>query len=120
VDDALLRVAQWVQAYAELGAVLAERLDLGTRDRIGDRKEVVGRGVVILRREREVRPAHTATSHAQAIERLRARHFVQQVQVDVEQVRLAVGSAYDVCVPHLLGEGLLSGSHHLDILKFGR
>ena len=49
-------------------------------------------------------------------------NLVQQVKVDEEQIRLAVGRADDVVVPDLLRQSpwLGSGSHHLDILKFGR
>ncbi|TML20669.1 MAG: IclR family transcriptional regulator, partial [Actinobacteria bacterium] len=43
------------------------------------------------------------------------------MQVDVEQVRLTLDGPYDVRVPDLLCEGPFGiGSHHLDILKFGR
>ena len=64
----------------------------------------VGRDVVVLGGEREVGPAHRAAGQPQAVERLRAGDLVHQVQVDVEQVGLAVGAAHDVRVPDLLGE----------------
>ncbi len=44
VHDALLDVAQRVQPHAELGAVAAQRLQLGAGDRVGDRAcRTVGR-----------------------------------------------------------------------------
>ena len=59
VHDALLDVAHRVELDAELGAVAAQRLDLGAADRIGDRLVDVGRRhVVVFGREREVGPAH--------------------------------------------------------------
>ena len=66
--------------------------------------QVVGRRVVVLGRQRQVGPAHRAAGQPQPVKRLRAGDLVHQVQVDVEQVRLAVGGAHDVRVPDLLGE----------------
>ena len=45
-----------------------------------------------------------AARQAQALERLGRRDLVDQVQVDVEQVGLALGGVDDVAVPHLLAE----------------
>ena len=121
VHDALLRVAHRVEGDAELRAVAPQRLDLRAGDRIGDRQQVVGGRVVVLGGEREVGPAHRAPGQPQPVERLRAGHLVQQVQVDVEQIRFTVGRSDDVGVPDLLGEGpSWCFSQHLDILKFGR
>ena len=56
VDDALLDVAERVQPDAELGSVLAQRLDLGAADRVGDGLvDVQRRDVVVLGREGQVR-----------------------------------------------------------------
>ena len=108
VHDALLGVAHRVQPHAELGAVLAQRLDLGARDRVGDRA-VSSRAerswdVVVLGGDGQVGAAHLRLASAQAVERLRAGDLVEQVKVDVEQVGLAFGAAHDVGVPDLLGE----------------
>ncbi|MEJ7719604.1 MAG: hypothetical protein WKF58_03815 [Ilumatobacteraceae bacterium] len=43
-----------------------------------------------------------APVEAQRLERLRARHLVHEVEVDVEEIGLAVGSAHDVAVPDLV------------------
>ena len=105
VDDALLDVAQRVQPHAELGAVLAQRLQLRARDRVGDGLvDVEGRGVVILGRDGEVEAPHLAAGLAEAVEGLRAGHLVQQVQIDEEEVGLAFGAPDDVVVPDLLRE----------------
>ena len=133
VHDALVVVAERVQPHPELGAVAAQRLDLRTRRGVGDGEQVAtaeaerrvgvpGRGVVVLGREGQVGTAHPAPGEPQPVEGLRAGHLVQQVQVDVEQIRLTRGGPYDVRVPDLLGQGprLRSDSHHLDILNSGR
>ena len=59
VDDALVEVAERVQADAELLGVAAQRLDLGAADRVVDRLvPVEGRDVVVLGREGEVGAAY--------------------------------------------------------------
>jgi hypothetical protein len=107
VHDALVAVAHRREADAELGRVLPERLDLRAADRVGDGgQDVEGRDVVVLGRHREVGTAHRPARGPEAVERLRARDLVHEVQVDVEQVGLAVGTAHHVGVVDLLGQGL--------------
>ena len=95
-------VVDVVQRDAELVAVVAQRVDLLLRDRIEDRQAAVGRRhVVVDRGERPLGPADLAAGEAQALERLRAGHFVHQVQIDVQNrlpARLVVD---DVLVPDL-------------------
>jgi hypothetical protein len=88
---------------AELGAVGAQGLDLRAADRVVDHQRGGG-DVVVLGGEGEVRAAHGAAGQAQAVEGLRAGDLVDEVQVDVDEVRLALGAADDVGVPDLLGE----------------
>ena len=59
--------------------------------------------VVVHRRHGEVGAPDGAAGQAQAVERLRRRDLVDEVEVDVEEVGLAVGAADDVALPHLLG-----------------
>ncbi len=106
VDDALFEVTHRVQPHAELRAVAAKRLDLQARHGVRDRLvDVDGRDVVVLGGDRQVGPAQLAVRKAQAVERLGAGDFVEQMEVDVEQVRLrATAVAHNVCLPHLLRE----------------
>ena len=61
--------------------------------------------VVVLGRDREVRPADARPGEAEPVERLRAGDLVHEVEVDVEQVgRLPLPLAHQVAVPHLLGQ----------------
>ena len=70
--------------------LLAQRVDLLGRDLVGDRAvDVGGRDVVILGGDRQLGAANAPTGQAQPLERLRAGHLVDEVQVDVEQIRLA-------------------------------
>ncbi len=109
VDDALLDVAQRMEPNAELGAVGAQRVDLGAADRVVDGDVATdargGGHVVVLGGDRQVGTTDAPPGQPQAVERLRARHLVDEVQVDVEQVRLVAGPlAHDVRVPQLLGQ----------------
>ena len=106
VDDALAHVAHAEERNAELFAVLAQHLDLLHRERVGPWLVAVDRGdVVVDGGEREVGPANLAPGDAQALERLRRRHLVDEVEVDVEKVWLARLAADNVVVPDLLGSG---------------
>ena len=106
VDDALAGVAHREVRDAELGRVLAQHLDLAGRDR--DRRSA-GRCrpvgtlwssvAIVSSGRRTVRPRQ-----AQAVERLRAGDLVDEVQVDVEEIRLAGRRAHEVALPHLLGQ----------------
>ena len=64
------------------------------------------RDVVVHGRDREVGAANRATVQTQSVERLRAGDLVHQVEIHVEEVRLAVGAMDDVAFPDLLGERL--------------
>ena len=107
VDDALVDVAERVQPDAELLGVAAQRLDLRAAHGVGDRLvPVERRDVVVLGGEGEVGAAYATARQAQAVEGLRRGHLVDEMEVDEEEVGLAVGTANDVLVPDLLGQGL--------------
>ena len=91
VDDALVGVAEAVQADAEFLSVLAQGVDLRGRGGFGDRLvDVPGRGVVVLGGDGEVGAAHGAPGESESVEGLRAGHLVDEVQVDVDKVRRTV------------------------------
>ncbi len=91
-----------MQPDTEVGAVLAQGLDLGGRDRVGDRQQRVdGRDVVVLGGDGQIRAADGPAGQPQRLERLRAGHLVDEMQVDVEQVGFVVGTPDDVGVPDL-------------------
>ena len=77
--------------HAELlGSSRAASSTCCDRERVRPRLVAVERRhVVVDRRQREVGPAHLAPGQPQRLERLRRRHFVHEVQVDVQQVGLA-------------------------------
>ena len=81
----------------------------GVGDLNGD---VRGGDVVVLGGQRELGAAHRTVGHAEAVEGLRRRDLVHQVEVDVQQVRVARLAVHDMAVPHLLGEGPRSGLGH--------
>ena len=55
-------------------------------------------------RNRPIGTPNGATGETQSIERLWACHRVHKVQIDVEEIGLAVGMPYNVLVPDLLGQ----------------
>ena len=96
-------VVQIVEPDAELAAVLPQRVDLLLGDRVEDRQRAVGGGhVVIGRGHGPLGPADLAAGQPQPLERLGAGHFVDQLQVDVEDRLLARFGVDDVVVPDLL------------------
>jgi hypothetical protein len=106
VHDALLDIAQGMQPDAELGTVAAQRVDLRAAGQVGDGLvDGQRRRVVILGGDRQIGAAHRSTSHPQPVEGLWARDLVHQVQVDVEEIRIAVLPLdHQVVGPDLLGE----------------
>src|SRR4029453_10646675 len=70
--------------------------------------------VVVHRGDGEIGAGDGAGVHAQAVERLGARDLVHEVQVDEQQIRLAVPPADDVVFPDLLGERLGLRLRHWD------
>ena len=123
VHDALLGVAHRVQPDAELLAVSPQRLHLDPRYRVGDRLiDVDRRHVVVLGGDRQIRPVDRTVGQPQPVESLGTGHLVDEVQVDVDQIRLPRGALAgpgndDMIGPHLLGErtGLVRDGH-LDYL----
>ena len=103
VHDALLGVTHRIDRHAELGAIGAQRFDLRQADRIGDRAGC-RRHVVVLCREGQVGAAHRPAGEAQAVESLWRGDLVDQVQVDVENVRLAFDAAHHMVRPDLFRE----------------
>jgi hypothetical protein len=89
------------EPHAEFVAVPLQCVELRARERIGhgpgERRHVVVHG-----RDGEIGPAHRSSCRTQAVERLRARHLVDEVEVDVQQRKVAV--ADDMRVPHLAEE----------------
>ena len=107
VHDALANVVDVEQRDAELAAVLLQGLDLDARLLFGDALRTIGgRHVVVGDRQGGVGAAHRATALAQALERLRARHLVHQMTVDVQQAGAVVLLVDQVRLPDLVEQGL--------------
>ncbi len=106
VDDSLVRRADAVQRDPELVAVLLEAADLRERDLVGEGKRAISRrDRVIHGRQGLARAPHAEAAVAEAVERLGARHLVDQVQVDAEHVGRAIGPGRDeMVVPDLVDD----------------
>jgi hypothetical protein len=103
VHDALADVGHGEVRDAECAHVALQGLDLMARQRIGDAGAAIRRRhVVVGDGDGGERPAHLAACGAQPVEGLRARHFEDQMTVDVEQHRAIVLLLDDVAVPYLV------------------
>ena len=86
VDDALARVGEAVERHAEVAAVFDQGRHLLLRERhAGVERGLLGRNVVVHGREHQVRTTELAAGGAQTGEGLRARDFMNDVAVDVEE-----------------------------------
>ena len=118
VHDALALVVLVEVLDAEVARVGGQRLDLDAAVVVVDALGAVRRRhVVVDHRQRLLGRAHLAARHAQAFERLRARHLVNKVAVDVEKARAVVLALDHVIVEDLVVECL---SHAVSRLRMGR
>ena len=92
VDDALLAAVDVVELDAEVRAIFAQRVNLRGRDLIDDVQTAFNRcgHIVIHGCDAAVRAADLAAGEAKSFECLRGSDLVQQLQIDVEQRRLAL------------------------------
>ena len=106
VHDALVRVAERVQAHAEFAAVLLERRQLRGARLVRVRLVYVDRGrVVVFGGDELVEVPRCATGQAEPLKRLRTGHFVHQHEVDIQQVGSAVAAlAHQMIGPNLFGQ----------------
>jgi hypothetical protein len=64
---------------------------------------------VVHRGDREVRAANATAGEPEGFERLRAGHLVDEMQIDVEEIRLAGRPMDDVALPDLFRQRLRLG-----------
>ncbi len=103
MHDALKRVVQVIQLHAELGAVLDQFLHLDA-GHLAAGVDVAGLGghVMVHGGEGLARLADFAAHGAQAVERLRRRHFMHQMTVDIQQRGFIRRFVHQVRVEQLL------------------
>ncbi len=103
MHDSLPGVVEAEEGDPEFLAVADQGVDLLLGERILDPQLAPGGGhPVIDRGQGEVGAAHRSPREAQTLEGLRRGHLVDQVQVYVQQVRLAGRGADQMLVPHFL------------------
>ena len=113
VHDPLLGAMQVVERHPKLFAVRGQRLHLLRRDGVRDGQGLIGRGdVVVHRGERLVRPPHLTACETEPLESLGRSHFVDEVEVNIENRRLARAGADDVAIPDLVDHRLGTFSQH--------
>src|SRR6202034_4293242 len=85
--------------------------------RLAGTGDTEGRHVVVLGGDGQVGTAYLAPGRAQAVEGLRAGDLVHDVQVDEEQIGLALSAAHHVGVPDLLRERARCAAHAVHLLR---
>ena len=103
---------------AEIGDIGLQRLELGRAFGVGDRDPPAvarharrRRQIMVGHGQSEVGPAHAPALDPQAVERLRRRHLMDQVPVDIEQAGAVVAPLNHMGVPDLLVEGARPLAH---------
>ena len=113
VHDALLARVHVVELDAKVGAIVAQRSDLRGGDLVENVQAAFNRGrhIVVHRSDRAIRAAHLAAGQPQAFKCLRRSHFMQQLQVDVEQRGLAFGLNHHMLLPDFFKQRFWQGTH---------
>ena len=102
VNDALVPIVQIEETYAKLLAVPPQRIDLLPGDFVCNRQTAAGGGhVVVDSGHRPLRTPDLAPSDSQCLKGLRAGHFMDQLQVDIQDRLLAFFGMDDMPVPEL-------------------
>jgi hypothetical protein len=100
VHDALADVAHGQIFDAEFAGVCFECRDLLCGFRIGDSGRAVGgRHIVIGDRERQIGTADLSFRVAETLEGLRARHFVDEMAIDIKHTRFALRLMDEMRIP---------------------
>ena len=103
VNDALPPVEFVEVGDAEFLGVAGQRLDLGAAFRFGDALAAIRRRhVVVDDGEGLLRMADLAARQPQPLERLRARHLMDEMPVDIEQAGAVRRLVHQVVVPDLV------------------
>ena len=118
MDDALFGGDRIDIADAEAGRVRLERGQLLRALAIGDRQAPAvgadarrGRQIMIGHRQRQIGAADGATGDAQSLERLRARHLMDEMAIDIDQAGAVIARRDDMRIPDLFVEGAGAGRH---------
>ena len=107
VDDAVVRVHHAVVREPELSGIGRKGVHLLLGNRVLDGLFLaLGRGIVVRHADNLLRTQAADTPFAQAVERLRTRHFVAIQPVDVQLVGSAFHMLDDMRVPDLVKEGI--------------
>ena len=118
MNDALPGIGHGKLRDAEFLTVPVQGLDLKPGDGISDPGTAVGRRHIVVRDRKVCRLATGQTCRIpKTRERLRGGHFMQELQINVDQRGAVIGFAHQVLFPKLVVKGF---SGHLCLLEGGR
>ena len=111
VHDALLRVfKREIGQRADFANIAIQRFNLLTGNRVFDALfPMIGRRIVVSRRNNGGNPPRLAASQLEAFKSLRAGHFVNEVAVNIEERRAICFLMDNVVLPKLVVKGLRHG-----------
>ena len=122
MNDALRRGGGGNVGHAEFGGVALQRGELRGAFRIRDRQLAAvrrqarsGGQVVVGDRQGQLGPADPASGHAQALERLRAGHFVHEMAIDIEEAGAVRTPLDDMRVPDLFVKRSGAAGHRMGL-----
>src|SRR6202041_1514426 len=102
MHDPLLRRLHIVELNAKVGAVCAQGVHLLGGNGVFDDEPVGGGGYIVVHRSHAAIGApYRSSCQAESFKRLRGGDLMQQVQIDVEECRLALGSDDYMRIPNL-------------------
>ena len=103
VNDALVNVIQIIKSDTKFFAIFSKLVHLLASDQIGDGQHPVAGGDIVVRRcNRESGATYGPASQTKPLERLGARHLVDQMEINVKHRLLARFAEYGVVVPDFL------------------
>ena len=106
MDDSLVGIVEVIESDSELFAVVPQRIDLLSRDHIGDGQGSIGGwDIVVGGGDGPLGAAHLASGEPKTFKSLSAGHLVHQVQIDVKDGLFSSFVMDHVLVPDLLEHG---------------
>ena len=113
MDDALAWTMEIVEGYVEFVTVSGQRFHLNDGDLIGARsRSLPGGDVVVHRRHGQIGPSHGPSVDTKPFERLRGGDLMDEVHIDVQQIRLARRTVDDMGLPDLVKQCLRSSRRY--------
>jgi hypothetical protein len=106
MHDALARIGHRNIRHAEIRDVALQRVHLQPALRLGNAgAAILRRHVMIRHRNRRVRPPHPPPSQPQPLKRLRTRHLMHKMPINIEHARAITHAVHHMGIPDFVEQG---------------